>query len=314
MPLRLSYLSLLPLLCMAVPLPEVQKINERPIIGIVAQEVTDEAFVPFGKTYIADSYVKFLESAGCRVIPIRLNLTEEEYLRIFKSINGVLFPGGDVDLLASSFARTAGIFYRLAVEATSSGNYFPIWGTCMGFQILTSLTSGKDLLVPTSASNISLPLNLTYDISSSKMFQHASPELLRVLRRENVTANFHHFGITPEVFQANEKLSTFYRILSTNRDKSEVEFVSTIEARNFPIYGVQWHPEVNRFQWRSDHAYPHSVNAMWISQYTANFFVNEARKNMNTFSSVQEEEESLIYNWTPKYTANISGYEQAYFF
>ncbi|XP_063304487.1 gamma-glutamyl hydrolase-like [Pelobates fuscus] len=305
---------LLAQLTTTIAFPKVQKINERPIIGILAQEVTDKVFFPFGKTYIADSYVHFLESAGCRVAPIRLNLNEDEYVKIFKSINGVLFPGGAADLLTSDFARTAKIFYKLAIEAASSGNYFPVWGTCMGFQILTALTSGEDLLSPTSADNISLPLQLINDISSSKMFQSASPELLQALSHENITANFHHFGITPETFLANEKLSNFYRILSTNRDKKGMEFVSTMEARNFPIYGVQWHPEVNRFQWHRDLAYPHSENAIWISQYMANFFISEARKNLNHFANEQEEEKSLIYNYVAQYTANISGYEQAYFF
>ncbi|XP_077118377.1 gamma-glutamyl hydrolase-like [Ranitomeya variabilis] len=288
--------------------------NDRPIIGIITQEVSDEAFFRYGKTYIADSYVKFLESAGSRVVPIRLNLSEDEYVHLFHSIDGVLLPGGAVDLLNSSFSRTAAIFYNLAIEATSSGNYFPIWGTCMGFQILTALTSGKNLLSKTSANNISLPLIFTDDVSSSKMFHHVPPNLLHAASREHITANFHHYGITPKTFYANEKLSTFYRILSTNHDRDGEEFISTMEAREYPIYGVQWHPEVNRFQWESDLAYPHSVNAIWLSQYIANFFVNEARKNSNHFSNRKEEESALIYNWPSTYTANISGYEQVYFF
>ncbi|MEE6479262.1 hypothetical protein FKM82_012192 [Ascaphus truei] len=179
-------------------LPRAFIINERPIIGIVAQEVTDESLLSFGKTYIADSYVKFLESAGCRVVPIRLNLPEIEYLKMFNSINGVLFPGGDADIQKSSFAHTATIFYQLAVEAASSGRYFPVWGTCLGFQLLTAFTSGENLLSPTPANNISLPLNLTDEAFSSKMFKNASQEMLKSLSREKVTANFHHYGITAE--------------------------------------------------------------------------------------------------------------------
>ncbi|XP_018427901.1 PREDICTED: gamma-glutamyl hydrolase-like [Nanorana parkeri] len=226
----------------------------------------------------------------------------------------LLLPGGAVDLLTSSFSQTAGIFYNLSIKAASSGTYFPIWGTCMGFQVLTALTSGENLLSKTPADNISLPLNLTDDISSSRMFRRAPPELLRVATTENITANFHHFGLTPEGFFANKKLSEFYRILSTNRDRNGAQFISTIEARDYPIYGVQWHPEVNRFQWNRGYAYPHSENAVWISQYMANFFVHEARKNLNHFPNAEEEESALIYNWSPTYTGNISGYEMVYFF
>ncbi|XP_069822796.1 gamma-glutamyl hydrolase-like [Dendropsophus ebraccatus] len=311
-------LSMLPayiyLLSFTLLPPVALGVNDRPIIGIITQEVSDEVFFQYGKTYIADSYVNFLESAGSRVVPIRLNLSIDEYIHLFNSINGVLLPGGAVNLLRSSFTRTAGIFYRLAIEAASSGTYFPIWGTCMGFQVLTALTSGENLLCKTAANNMSLPLILADDVSSSRMFRHAPLELLHAAAKENITANFHNFGITPETFHTNEKLSAFYRILSTNHDQHGVEFISTMEARDYPIYGVQWHPEASRFQWRRDLAYPHSVNAIWMSQYIANFFVNEARKNSNHFSNPKEEESSLIYNRPLTYTANISGYEQVYFF
>ncbi|XP_068130695.1 gamma-glutamyl hydrolase-like isoform X2 [Hyperolius riggenbachi] len=293
---------------------QVQGINDRPIIGIVTQEVSDKDFFQYGRTFIADSYVKFLESAGCRVVPIRLNLTEDEYLHLFNSINGILLPGGDVSLLTSSFTQTAKIFYKLSIEAASSGVYFPIWGTCMGFQVLTALTSGKDLLKNTPSYNITLPLILRNDISSSRMFREAPAELLHAVSKQNITANFHNYGLTVKDFYANKELSTFYRVLSTNYDQNGVEFISTVETRDYPIYGVQWHPEVNRFQWRRDRAYPHSVNAVWISQYIANFLVNEARKNPNHFTNAAEEESALIYNFPLTYTANISGYEQAYFF
>lgn len=40
-------------------------------LGILAQESDFKTFERFGRSYIAASYVKFLESAGARVVPIR---------------------------------------------------------------------------------------------------------------------------------------------------------------------------------------------------------------------------------------------------
>ena len=53
-----------------------------------------------------------------------------------------------------------------------------------------------------------------------------------------------------------------------------------------------------------------------VAQYFANFFVSETRKNGHKFDSVEEEEENLIYNYSPVYTgrADHSSFEQAYFF
>ena len=38
-------------------------------------------------------------------------------------------------------------------------------------------------------------------------------------------------------------LDKFYRSLATSTDDKNLEFVATIEAVNYPIWGVQFHPE-----------------------------------------------------------------------
>ncbi|KAJ6664019.1 hypothetical protein lerEdw1_008973 [Lerista edwardsae] len=44
--------------------------NDKPIIGIMAQETDFKSFQKFGSSYIGASYVKFIESAGARVVPV----------------------------------------------------------------------------------------------------------------------------------------------------------------------------------------------------------------------------------------------------
>ncbi|XP_041089293.1 gamma-glutamyl hydrolase isoform X1 [Polyodon spathula] len=298
----------------AFPGPPKQQINSRPIIGILTQEIEDDNLKPFGKTYIPSSYVKYLESAGCRVTPVKLNLTLPEYEKIFNSINGMMFIGGAVNLRTSDFAKAAAVFYKLALKAYISGDYFPLWGTCLGFQLLTALVSGDDLLTNATVENKALPLNLTADAESSRMFRNFPPELMKSLAQEPLTGNFHHYGIATQTFEGNERLESFFSILSTNKAKEGVEFVSTIEGKEYPFYGVQWHPEVSRFQWHPDLEFPHSVNAVRVSYLTADFFVNEARRSSHHFSSAEEEDAALIYNYSPLYVGNISGYMQIYFF
>ena len=43
-------------------------------------------------------------------------------------------------------------------------------------------------------------------------------------------------------WNANARLTAFYNVLSVNKDRNGKEFVSTIEAKKYPIYGSQWHP------------------------------------------------------------------------
>lgn len=43
-------------------------------------------------TFIAVSYVEFLESAGARVVPIHYDSSDGELKALFQSINGILLP------------------------------------------------------------------------------------------------------------------------------------------------------------------------------------------------------------------------------
>uniref|UniRef100_A0A3P8XB30 folate gamma-glutamyl hydrolase n=1 Tax=Esox lucius TaxID=8010 RepID=A0A3P8XB30_ESOLU len=290
-------------------------INNRPIIGILTQEVNDHVMKPFGKTYIPASYVKYIESGGSRVVPIRLTQSTAEYEKIFRSINGLLFIGGSSNLETSNFARVARIFYRLALKANDAGDFFPIWGTCLGMQLLTVLVAGENLLTKTPAENMSLPLNLTTGKAfSSRMFEGFSSNLMNALSQEALTGNFHHYGVTVETFKDNDKLQSFFSILSTNKAENGATFVSTMEGKTYPFYGVQWHPEVSRFQWDPKLTFPHSPDAVRVASLLAEFFVNEGRRNLHYFSQPEEEAMSLIYNYTPTYTGNFTGYEQIYFF
>ncbi|KAG7488488.1 hypothetical protein MATL_G00035360 [Megalops atlanticus] len=284
--------------------------NDAPIIGVLAQELPKPQ--AFATSYVAASYVKFLESAGARVVPVKVNQSHQEYERLFNSINGVLLPGGGVNLTTSGYGEAARVFYSLALKANSEGDYFPVWGTCLGFQELTYLTSGKFLLSPTNTTGIALPLVFTKDSRNSKLFRNFPADILEALASEPLTENLHQWSLTMKSYNKSEELRMFYKVLTTNFD-GKVEFVSTMEAYKFPFYGTQWHPEKNPFEWiRSE--IPHSPNAVKATFFMADFFVNEARKSSHQFPSKEEESEALIYQYNATYTEKTSPFEQMYLF
>jgi len=49
--------------------------NDRPIIGVLAQEIETSWAIPDKQSYIAASYVKFIEGAGARTVPIKYGNT-----------------------------------------------------------------------------------------------------------------------------------------------------------------------------------------------------------------------------------------------
>ncbi|XP_061584347.1 gamma-glutamyl hydrolase-like [Cololabis saira] len=287
--------------------------NDRPVIGVLAQENLPGDQFAHGSSYIAASYVKFVESAGARVVPIRINRTEGEYAKIFYSINGLLLPGGDVDIQTSQYSRAARIFYHLALRANDAGDYFPIWGTCQGFQQLSVLTANRNLLTLTDTKAVALPLTLTAAAHSSRLFRGFPKDLLQTLTDQNITSNFHSWSLSLQNYSGNAKLRRFYKVLSTNSDGKK-EFISTMEAYRYPFYAVQWHPEKSPFEWIDKAGMVHSTSAVRVSFYAASFLVSEAMKNQHRFPSPAEEERALIYNSAPVYRGISAVFVQNYYF
>lgn len=88
-----------------------------------------------------------------------------------------------------------------------------------------------------------------------------------------------------------------------------------MEHKTYPYYGVQFHPERNAFEFKKDVGISHSASGIRAMHYFANFFVEECRKNANSFDDQQMEMDNLIYNFNPIFTGrNKASYEQIYAF
>jgi len=284
-------------------------VNDRPVIGILSQPNDSHT------QYIAASYVKYLEAAGARVVPIFYNNSVADITALVNSINGVLFPGGGSDLSDGTLIHRAGqTIFKRAIEINDQGGYFPLWGTCMGFQFLAILTANKQSVLEGGfdSYNLPIPLDFTHLASNSRLFKGSSPQIMNWLATKDITMNNHRYSVTPTTFATNPVLSSFYDVLSVNVDRNNRPFVSTFEAKKYPIYGVQWHPEKNAFEWNTQENLPHSEEAVLAAQYTANFFVNEARKSNTNFDKSNFASQ-LFFNYNPVHTgAQGSTFVQEY--
>ncbi|KAH9503963.1 hypothetical protein Btru_067462 [Bulinus truncatus] len=284
--------------------------NVRPIIGVLTEPTTTDEY---GQEYVQTSYVKYLEMAGARVVAVRGDQPEQYYETLFNKINGVFFPGGSVDIDKGPYARSGKFMYDLAIKANDNGDHFPLWGTCLGFQLLTALTSSKDYLQRTDTNNMTMTLNFSKDFQNSKLFKDMPQELITILKSEPVTQNEHNWSMLLKDFYNLKPLSNFYKVLSTNIGRDGVEFVSTFEAINYPFYGIQWHPEKNVFTWGDHQVINHSFNGIKVAQYFANFFVNEARKNSHQYESRDAEAKAVIDNALRVFVPDFNVPEKFYF-
>ncbi|ODN06193.1 Gamma-glutamyl hydrolase A [Orchesella cincta] len=302
-------------------------LNDRPIIGILSQEVYNKSdySIPPTRAYIAASYVKYVEGAGARVVPILVDQDEDYLRKMFNSINALFFPGGAITFeydnstinnSSKGFVSSGLFLMKLAKEANDKGDYFPVWGTCLGFEfMLFAEGNGQDARTLCQANNQVDKLSFQKDAMQSRLFGKARKSVINTLGTKAVTANFHHFCLTPENF-TRFGLNQSYRLLSTSYDPvGNVTYVSAVESKKYPFFAVQFHPEKNIYEWTLKENLPHSPEAIEVAQYFAMFFVDQARKNIHSFNSRSEEEAQLIYNYIPTYTG-LTGdtFEQKYYF
>lgn len=97
--------------------------NNRPIIGILTEPWEHEEYADRGGEYIAASYVKFMESAGARVVPISYKWNSTTLDLVFNSVNGILFPGGGVDLnFGTPYLTTLKYLFDKTKAVNDAGN------------------------------------------------------------------------------------------------------------------------------------------------------------------------------------------------
>jgi gamma-glutamyl hydrolase len=125
------------------------------------------------------------------------------------------------------------------------------------------------------------------DASTSHLYQRAPDGVLKTLSKEKSTSNFHHWCMTRENLTMSN-LDKFYRPLATSTDDNGLEFVATIEAVNYPIWGVQFHPEKNVYEWGANlTSVPHSPGAVKAGLYFADFFVSQGNHSCTFFLHIQ---------------------------
>lgn len=271
----------------------------------------------YHRSYIAAGFVKWIEAAGARAVPIRFYSSEAELHRLFKSVNGLIFPGGLTDLwMDSPYVVAARKLWTWAKEANDAGDVFPIHGTCLGFQLLHILESNvsfTELLVDTDSVAHASTLEFSDAANNSAMFGSMSPDLVKKLGDPayNIALENHMFGLPPSHYDKWPILKKSFTILNTAKDRNGTEYVASAEHKKYPFFATQWHPEKPPFEFGMQEV-PHTLDAILVSQHLANNFIDASRRSTHLFESPEQELEDLIYNYPVFFSLKDESMEQSY--
>lgn len=304
------------LITLFILLTTARYLPESPIVGILSLPVEGECetLSISGGSCFHSMYVKWIEQAGAQVVPVLFDSSGDDLEDLLSSINGILFTGGELDLEPESlYMKTAAFIYNWAVEQNEQGNYFTLWGTCQGMQVMSIIASDDFRILSKGvykSFGLNLPLEPYSNTFESKIVKGVPSSTIRDVFTLNITVNLHVNGVNPSNFKNSRLLSSTYRIVSINHDSNGLPFISTMESIQYPFYAVQWHPERPQFDFTDDRIVHSSVASKAMQQFS-NFFIEETRKSNQTFGNAFEMNRRLIYNFSPQ---NKGFSRQEYYF
>jgi gamma-glutamyl hydrolase len=190
-------------------------------------------------SHIMKTYVDWFENRGVHVVPIPFDTKDPELY--FETTNGLFIPGTDrgYDMKSKTLMKTLMRFVQLSMQPDE---YYPIWGTCFGFQLLMQLFGGSHVLSHHDSNGLST-IHVTPEGKKSKMMKGFSKRYLHQLEHSPSTLQYHEYGISPSIFLSNPGLRQWFHVLATAIDDKGKEFVTAVEGKHYPLYGVQSHPE-----------------------------------------------------------------------
>lgn len=231
-------------------------------IGIIAQPASDMMKMQYyhpseNWSYVAGSYVDWLGTTGAMPVLIPFDLPRQEMDHILENIDGVLFPGGGAPLMElqdsskpTFYQESINYITEWAIERNKAGNYFPLFGTCLGFEnmIITFSNATKALDCTLDDEVVAHSIKPTPAFDESRLWGEIGIEQAKKIFRQDSMYYTHGCGIKKTEFDKNEKFKAAFNLLGTSYSKKGVEFAAIIEHKTWPIWASQWHAEKNLFE------------------------------------------------------------------
>lgn len=251
--------------------------------------------------------------SGAQVVPIFSFTKNISYFdSLLPKLNGVLFPGGGEAInINNLWTKNADYIVKYAMNENKKGNVFPIWSTCLGWELMAYLTSGYDSKILSSVRGEQAVINRISIKNPGYLFSDIPTSVKNSLENGVGIVYFNHlYAVSSSYPTTNEVFRNFWNIAATSTSSFNEQFISAAEAKEYPFYGVQFHPEKNLYEWKVNA--DRSENGAQIVQILSNKFVEKARANKNSFSTPEEFYKTSIYSY--KSQKSVQSFVEIYLF
>ena len=204
-------------------------------------------------SYVDHEYVGWVQLSGASAVVVPYNTDSlYEYL---DSLHGMVFCGGAIEnekthsaAQHDQYMRVVRTIYAYAVKKQKSANCFPLFGVCLGFELLALMGDAeaqRRQRIVESLQNVD-----KHEMSPIRFLQTASrmkrdfPAALRRQMQSTACAcHAHKYGFTLTDDLYTKHLAKYLTVVSVDQTDEGVDFINLFEYLNFPFYGCQWHVE-----------------------------------------------------------------------
>lgn len=320
------------------------KMAQQLIDNKLVDDSTDLLSYFMDASYFPSSYAKWLKERGVDILPIDINDDLYSILEAVQAVDGLLLTGGavplymheksfenDLDFSSIMELKHPSFYTRVIKEVIKliksindkKHRVYPIWATCLGFESLVLNESSLDVAldrVHNEGYNSHLELDSRDDIKQTRFYDYFSknPNLLDSMAKKNLFFFNHENGFIENHFMKNEYLRTNYHVIatSTTKHKNNQHIVAVIENKKYPIFGVQFHPEKNKFEHHPSVTADRDDETLTICDDLANLFLTQIKKGNSR--KTQQLQDWILQERSMRYTlyveTNVGVFDEIYFF
>lgn len=125
------------------------------------------------------------------------------------------------------WTKNADAILKYAKEQNDQGNPFPIFGTCMGIQLLTYLTSNYDDNILTRVHGDEAIIHPITLLSDGYLFQTLyAPQRDKLTKGNGIMYFNHNWAVTLDTFNTNTYLKNFWNLIGTATTPQNERFVA----------------------------------------------------------------------------------------
>ncbi len=229
-------------------------------IGIIAHPQAGSTTIEYPTHYIT-----WVRMSGAIPVVIPYNLSSVQLYQELHEVSGLVFTGGDIETPQythqqyTTYLKTIRRCIKKAKQYNDHGVHFPLWGICLGFELLILLE------LYTSIDTLFQHIDRYEHYDESTLQFTSSPSLIKSYFTETEQKRFKKIKCVIHRHNYAFKKKDYPFLTTVAVDDG---YIDMFEFKHYPFFGCQFHIE-----------HPYHEASTYISYKLSMFFKEECSKN-----------------------------------